>query len=104
MAASIVRAHGRITPFLKMRVKPGEQRIHRLRPDQVFAQQPDRPRVSNQPMQVETGKAHETRPVPGPKPGPLIRRPLQALQHKHLEHHHRIHRRATALRTIGPQQ
>ena len=50
--------------FLEMRVKPGEQRIHRLRPDQVFAQQPDRPRVNNQPMQVETGKAHETRPVP----------------------------------------
>ena len=90
--------------FLEMRVKPGEQRIHRLRPDQVFAQQPDRPRVNNQPMQVETGKAHETRPVPDPKPIPLIRRPVQALQDKHLEHHHRIHRGAPALRTIGPQQ
>ena len=60
--------------FLEMRVKPGEQCIHRLRPDQVFAQQPDRPRVNNQPMQVETGKAHETRPVPDPKPGPLIQK------------------------------
>ena len=39
-------AHGRIVPFLEMRVKPGEQRIYRLRPGQVFAQQPDRPRVT----------------------------------------------------------
>ena len=87
--------HGEVSLFLQMSVEPGEQRLDRARLCQHLTKQPDRARIGNTAMQVQPQKAHKAEPVADLELGLLIGKPVQTLQHQHLQHHHRIHRRAS---------
>jgi hypothetical protein len=69
---------------------PADQGIDGSGLREVFAEQPDLPRVWIQAVQVEAQKANESQPVPDLEFILLIGQPVERLQDQNLEHQYRI--------------
>ena len=90
-------AHGDVTGLAQRRVEPVEQRLDRLGPGQLLAEQPDRAGVGNPVGQAQPEKPHERQAVVDQKLGTLVGEGVRRLNHQDLEHHHGVERRPAAL-------
>ena len=99
-ASTIWPAHGDVPGLAQRRVEPVEQRLDRLGPGQLLAEQPDRAGVGNPVGQAQPEKPHERQAVIDQKLGALVGEGVRRLNHQDLEHHHRVERRSAALRTV----
>ncbi len=94
-------SHGEVALLFQTGIEPGEQRLHCIRLCQCLPEQPDRAGIRNATMQVKPEKAHEAEPISDLELGLFVSQSVEALQHKHLKHHYRIHRWSTALCAVG---
>ncbi len=96
----IARYPGEISGVLKMRVEPGEEFLHRAGPRQGFPEPPDGRLVRRPRAIIEAEETAKGAPVHDWELRPRIRQTVERLDHQHLEHEDRVHRRAPSLPAI----
>jgi len=94
-------AHGDVARGPQRGVEPVEQGLDHSGLRKLLPEQPDRPRIRNAIRKPKSEEAHERQSVADQELAPLVGQTIGGLDHQHLEHHHGVEGRSSALTAIG---